>query len=106
MSDLEEKCKILKMNLESVVNELEAKTKQCEAAMKEVKSQQDLVGQMAKKLDIVTKRNKQVEKENARFVTARDEMVAAEVQTEPDAQLVAAQREAAEAAKVQVEASD
>ena len=104
MSDVEEKARILQANLEEVVNQLEAKTKQCTEAMKELKSQQDLVAQMAKKLDVVTKRNKQVEKENARILAARDEMVSSTVQTEPDAQLLAAREDAAKAEAAAAEA--
>lgn len=86
--DAAELRKILQANLESVVNQLEVKTKECDGMTKEVATQQALVVQLTKKLDVVSKRNKQVEKENARFVTARDELVSAETQTDPDALLL------------------
>ena len=102
-----EQLKILQANLESVVADLEVKTKAAEGAQRELAQQRDLVSQITKKLDGLAKRNKQLEKENARFLNARDEMVASEVQTEPDALLVAAetQREAAVAAAQETEAA-
>ena len=61
---------------------------------KEAKEQRELAVAMTKKLDVVAKKNKQLEKENTRFVVARDEKVPGECQTDPDAVLVAAQAEA------------
>ena len=102
-----EKLKILQANLESVVADLERKNKEAEASQRDLVQQRELVGQITKKLDGLAKRNKQLEKENARFVQARDEMVCQDVQTEPDAQLVAAEaaRDAALAAAAEAEAA-
>ena len=101
-----EKLKILQANLESVVAQLEAKTKEADGAHRDAAMQKELTAQMTKKLDVVAKRNKQLEKENARFVSARDEMLATAVQTEPDALLVDAEaaRDAALAAARDAEA--
>ena len=101
------KLKILQANLESVVGDLNSKTKECDAAQKDLLHQRELVGQIDKKLNALAKTNKQLEKENARFLRARDEMVGCEVQTEPDAVLVAAEavRDVAVAAKSEAEAA-
>lgn len=99
-----EKLKVLQANLESVVQQLEAKTKEAAAAVKDSKTNGELAAAMTKKLDTVSKRNKQLEKDNARFLAARDGMAAVEVQTDPDARLLEAQAQAAAAAAAEVEA--
>ena len=104
--DPSEQMRMLQKNLESVVQQLSDKTTECAAATKEATSQRDLATAMTKKLDTVAKRNKQLEKDNARFATARDEMVSAEVQTDPDERLISAQEQAAAAVAAEGEARD
>uniref|UniRef100_A0A7S0J2M8 Uncharacterized protein n=1 Tax=Calcidiscus leptoporus TaxID=127549 RepID=A0A7S0J2M8_9EUKA len=90
--------RLMQANLESVVEQLKQKTEEAEAAKRDAAKQKELVIQITKKLDSVSKRNKALEKENMRNAAARETRTESGVQTEPDAQLVAAEASAAEAA--------
>ena len=83
-------------NLESVVEQLGAKTNEATAAAQEVAAQKAFVQQITKKLDVLSRRCKTLEQENTRMCEARVGMIEAEVQTEPDALLLRAQADTIE----------
>ena len=60
--DQAEKVAILQASLQSLSATLEAKTKEAETMTKEAKEQRELAAAMTKKLDVVAKKNKQLEK--------------------------------------------
>ena len=89
------KVRMLQANLEHMVGQLEAANKETAAAVADASKQRELVGQITKKLDSVSKKNKALEKDAQRILSSREHMVSTEVQSEPDAVLLAAHAEVA-----------
>ena len=83
---------ILQKNLEEVVAQLGEREREASAAQADATASRDLVNQLTKKLDVVSRRNKALEKEQARAAAAREGAVHACAQTDEDARLLAARQ--------------
>ena len=83
---------ILQKNLEEVVAQLGEREPEASAAQADATASRDLVNQLTKKLDVVSRRKKALEKEHARAAAAREEAVHACSQTDEDAYLLAARQ--------------
>ena len=80
----------LQANLSSLVQQLDAKTAEAKTAAADAAKQRELVQQITKKLDVLAKQNKTLQKESAQHAAAREHQTEAAAQTDEDARLVAA----------------
>lgn len=94
MSSDAAKLQMLQANLESMVIQLESKTKEAGVMAAEAAKQRELVTQLTRKLDVISKRNKVLEKETQRAAMAREGMMSASVQCDSDQVVLRAQTEA------------